>query len=674
MGPDRGLPSGGVIKLPDIDYRADIDGLRALAVLAVVGYHAFPSALPGGFVGVDVFFVISGFLISKIILDALDQRRFSFSNFYIRRIRRIFPALFIVLTSCFAFGWFALLPEEFMQLGKHIAAGAGFVANFALWSEAGYFDNSADTKPLLHLWSLGVEEQFYFVWPLFVWLLWGRRLNLLSVVLVVASASFLLNVYSIRFDRPVAFFFPSTRLWELLLGALLALPTWTKGKPNWAEGFGLARVASSKLNQYASVLSMVGSLLIFFAAFAIGRSSAFPGWWALLPTLGTAMVISAGRTAWINRVVLSNGILVWFGLISFPLYLWHWPLLSFARVIGGQTPSVDVRCALILASVLLAWLTYEVVERPIRRGVGGNLTVTALLVSVGLIGAVGFYAFRMEGLESRSAVREHKSNMNELARTPPKDADCLRYIGQEAPLFHYCRFTNANATQTVAVIGDSHAHASYPGIASLLSSQGKNSVMLANSGCPPFRGSEYGRNSHEKDLCRRQIEALLDVVRNKNDISTVIFFSRGPYYLTGKEFGEAEIGSNNGPLIEREVFAASLQATINELHTAGKKVYYVTENPELPVSPGACVERPLRRLVKRCDIELETVLERQRHYLAMTAMLKNVTVVNVLGAFCQDGVCRALSDGDLLYADFDHLSLSGSHFQANRALKNFLVP
>lgn len=192
-------------------YRPDIDGLRAVAVLAVVAFHAFPNWARGGFIGVDVFFVISGYLISTIIFKNLDKGTFSFTEFYARRIKRIFPALFLVLIACFAFGWFTLLADEYKQLGKHIAAGAGFISNFTLWNEAGYFDNSAETKPLLHLWSLGIEEQFYIVWPLFLWFAWKRKFSLLTITIVVAVASFVLNVNGIKQDMVATFYSPQTR-------------------------------------------------------------------------------------------------------------------------------------------------------------------------------------------------------------------------------------------------------------------------------------------------------------------------------------------------------------------------------------------------------------------------------------------------------------------------------
>ena len=296
-------------------YRPDIDGLRAVAVLAVVAFHAFPNWVRGGFIGVDVFFVISGYLISTIIFENLDKGTFSFAEFYARRIKRIFPALLLVLIACFAFGWFALLADEYKQLGKHIAAGAGFISNFTLWNEAGYFDNSADTKPLLHLWSLGIEEQFYIVWPLLLWFAWKRKFNLLTITIVVAIASFVLNIKGIKHDMVATFYSPQTRFWELLSGSLLAWVTLYK-KDSFANvkhkvDWWLSRIVYSEKQgadgkTLSKVLSFIGLLLLVYGFWIINKELSFPGKWALVPVLGAVLIIIAGSKAWVNRTILSN--------------------------------------------------------------------------------------------------------------------------------------------------------------------------------------------------------------------------------------------------------------------------------------------------------------------------------------------------------------------------------
>jgi peptidoglycan/LPS O-acetylase OafA/YrhL len=298
-------------------YRPDIDGLRAIAVLSVVGYHTFPNFFKGGFVGVDVFFVISGYLISRIIFNAMDVNQFSFVDFYSRRIKRIFPALILVLLSCMMIGWWTLFADEYKQLGKHTAAGAAFISNLVLWDESGYFDNDAITKPLLHLWSLGVEEQFYIVWPLILWVAYKFRVQAALVIVGVALFSFVLNVTKIHIDIISAFYSPQSRFWELLFGSLLGWMTINR------ETYFQQLSSFSK-----ECLSLTGCILLIVSFILMTDKSLFPGWWALLPVVGTVLVIAAGPLTWINRHVFSFRVLVWFGLISFPLYLWHWPLLS----------------------------------------------------------------------------------------------------------------------------------------------------------------------------------------------------------------------------------------------------------------------------------------------------------------------------------------------------------
>lgn len=314
-------------------YRADIDGLRALAILLVVIYHAFPKLLSGGFIGVDVFFVISGFLISTIIYEHLETNDFSFLDFYLRRIRRIFPALLVVLIACFALGWFSLLADEYKQLGKHIAGGAGFISNLVLWNESGYFDKASHSKPLLHLWSLGVEEQFYFLWPIIIFAVWRYKINLLAVAISIFVISFALNIYQIYYLDNLAntFYLPHTRFWELMAGAILAkysLNQNMRPQNNWS--------------------SFIGLILILIGVATVNDQSLFPGYWALLPVIGAVLIINAGPKAWVNRMIFSNPILVWIGLISFPLYLWHWPVLVFARITANGAPGHGLKLPLFL--------------------------------------------------------------------------------------------------------------------------------------------------------------------------------------------------------------------------------------------------------------------------------------------------------------------------------------
>ena len=469
-------------------YRPDIDGLRAVAVLAVVAFHAFPNWARGGFTGVDVFFVISGYLISTIIFENLGKGTFSFSEFYIRRIKRIFPALILVLVACLAFGWFALLADEFKQLGKHIASGSGFVSNIIFWNEAGYFDNAADTKPLLHLWSLGIEEQFYIVWPLLLWLAWKRKFNLLTLTTLIAAASFLLNVEEVKKNAVAAFYSPQTRFWELSSGSLLAWVTLYKkdsfaAMKNKVANYLAPLVYREKQEANGKVLSNVFSFVgLFFLAYGfwrINKELSFPGGWALVPVLGAVFTISAGSKAWGNRILLSNKVVVWFGLVSFPLYLWHWPLLSFARIVEGGVPSRNIRIAAVILSIALAWLTYKIVERPVRFGKHGKSKAIVLAVLMTIVGGVGYTTYKENGLGFRFSNYENVSNaIGDWGY--PEGLHAITFM--DTPVY-----LNAADNPEVVLFGDSHLEQYGPRIVNLTNEgKAKKVAFITGGGCLPI--------------------------------------------------------------------------------------------------------------------------------------------------------------------------------------------
>jgi peptidoglycan/LPS O-acetylase OafA/YrhL len=398
-------------------WRADIDGLRAIAVLCVLGYHYFPEWAPGGFVGVDVFFVISGFLIGGILLDAIGSDCFSLLDFYARRARRILPALVLVMGVSLVFGWFALLPDDYQNLGKHTAGGAIFISNILLWQEAGYFDVAAHRKPLLHLWSLGIEEQFYILFPLVLWGLWRKNLRLVTFIALLAFLSYRWNIMAYKKDQIFDFYAPMTRFWELLAGVLLAL--WERRSGGDGGGANSVVVSNNRWKQTVgnfgnrlatlgirllirepdklvikgnfgrTLFSLLGVVLLGIALVK-AESKGFPGKQAALPVLGAVCFIAAGPLAWWNRTILARSPLVWIGQISYPLYLWHWPLLSFTYIILGEAPNEGWRLILAIMAVLLAVLTYIVVERPVRFGKSArNGKAIALVFLLGICGGGG---------------------------------------------------------------------------------------------------------------------------------------------------------------------------------------------------------------------------------------------------------------------------------------------
>ena len=350
-------------------YRPDIDGLRAIAVLSVVGYHFTSGRFHGGFIGVDIFFVISGFLITSNIVEDLDRTRFSFLDFYARRIRRIFPALAIILVFTYFVGlltfnrlneYFDLYPiSPFVRVLGSIAAGAGFSSNLFFWHSTAYFGNyfgeTPLSEPLLHLWSLGIEEQFYIVWPLLLYFAHKHKSNYFIAALLIGIVSFGINICTVHQHPVAAFYSPLSRSWELMVGAVLAL-TPPLGRHVFALG--------------SKQLSVAGLALIAFGLFFVTDTMAFPGWVALLPTLGAACCIAAGPSPWLNRNILGNRAFVWIGLISYPLYLWHWPALYiYEKYATPLISSYDVfrlaKLAALLICVVVSWLTFVLVERPV---------------------------------------------------------------------------------------------------------------------------------------------------------------------------------------------------------------------------------------------------------------------------------------------------------------------
>src|SRR5512132_3488513 len=479
---------------PEIPYRPDVDGLRAVAVLSVIAFHAFPKAIAGGFIGVDIFFVISGYLISSLILSGLKNGSFSFIDFYARRARRMFAALTVVLMGVWGLGWLALDPTQFAALGKHIVAGAAFAANIVTYFEVGYFDAPATTKPLLHLWSLGVEEQFYLIFPILIVLVWRHRSATL-ILSVIAVASFALNVVTVRYSPSFAFFLPLTRFWEFLAGTLLA---YDSVKFGWTARFE----ANARRDNAASA---IGMLMILVGIFIISAEG-YPGWWALLPVIGTALMIWAGQHAWINRKILANQKLVYIGLISYPLYLWHWPLLVIGKTIVADYSPLNhhVRTTTIVAvalSFVLSWLTYEFVERPIRTrrfSIGLRWVAGACAASLAAVGLVAVMTLQSNGVLGRY----------------PKEIQALL-----TPLAYGADFPPPNEKNSVGPLlvlyGDSHAAHLVPGLTLLQNERTFRLKLISFGECPPA-GEVKPTNAEN---CRRlQIATEEEFVRLKPDI------------------------------------------------------------------------------------------------------------------------------------------------------------
>ena len=630
-------------------YRPDIDGLRAIAVLAVVGFHAFPDWITGGFIGVDIFFVISGFLISTIIFSSLRNGNFSFVEFYSRRIRRIFPALLLILIASFTLGWFLLLPSEYKQLSKHIAGGAGFISNFLFWNESGYFDNSADKKPLLHLWSLGIEEQFYILWPLLLWLAWRQKFDLLKLTMIIAAASFFLNIAqsTIYGNWVAAFYSPQTRIWELLAGAVLAHVSLQK--ENTAPVLGQRLEVDDKRRH--SLQSLLGGVLIAVGFRVITKESILPGWWAVLPILGTVLIISAGPRAWLNRLILSNRVLVWLGLISFPLYLWHWPLLSFARIAQGQLPSVEIRSATVILSIVLAWLTYRLLEKPLRSGKHGKEKALALTMMMITVGYIGFYSADDDSPAPKlpKIVQDLIGYEYQKSEKFEKSA-CSLGPSQDYSAFIHCAWQDEQDTKPSLLLwGDSNAEHLYAGYKDSFGGQFEI-VMRTASLCPPIMNMEIASRPH----CKKINDYIFESIR-KNKPEKVVLAA-----------------------IWNEYDWQKIEVTINQLRKIG-----VTNIDVIGPVPRWTDNLPrllylkyrsdaLRQIPERMKFGLrQDVIELDQTLANYSKQLK-VNYVSAIKILCDEHGCitRLGETGDTLTAyDHVHLTVKSSQFLVSRFQK-----
>lgn len=616
-------------------YRPDIDGLRAIAIISVVIFHAFPKTVQGGFVGVDIFFVISGFLISSIIFRSMYCSNFSYVEFYIHRIKRIFPSLVAVLLAVYLFGWFALLPEEFKQLGKHIAAGAGFIQNFALWQEAGYFDTASELKPLMHLWSLAIEEQFYLVYPLLIWIVWRSRLNILAFVVVLLVVSFYLNIVDIHSDIEKTFFVPQTRFWELLAGSILAYLHLFKRNllQDWMKRaiFHPFIFRNPPRNDWHDIilnnfLSILGLMLFTFAIFAVNRAKLFPGWWALLPVLGAFLLILAGPNTWINRMLLANRLMVFIGLISYPLYLWHWPILSYLQIIDSGIPSTEARIAAIIVSFLLAWITYIFLEKPIRFGPRENTKAIVLILAISMIGLLGFYTYEQSGFPSR--VNQAMSD-EELA------AQRGRYWGESNTM----GIPFSKDKTNIIVFGDSQAH---DVLHALKNDKGIGLKFFSSDHtCSAFFSTDSGFEDARGDECKLSFNILLN----------------------SKEFKQADIliyaqDWNPGAEIEE-----NYSNGIKEIRKVNKniKIYFFGSKQRLhPIGSINVITKDVPNLWDMNNfINSKVSKENSDEYTENLAKINRVTFVNVKDIFCIGG-CIYYQAGKFLYFDWNHWTQNGA--------------
>lgn len=587
-----------------VAYRPDIDGLRAVAVSSVVLFHAFPGALPGGFVGVDIFFVISGYLITGIVTSELQAKTFSLATFYQRRIRRIFPALIVVLAATIFFGLRFLLPNELHSLGKNAVASTLFAANLMLLSEVNYFDIEAHLKPLLHLWSLGIEEQFYLVWPLILCALPQRRRPLAAIVGLVAS--FALNVALVDSHPAATFFLPFTRAWELMAGALLTfVPAQTKAIKEIAAIAGLAAIDAS--------------------FFLFNAKTPFPGWAAALPVAGAALLIMS-EGAFINRVLALKPF-VGVGLISYPLYLWHWPVLVFIQVYLFRPLNDTLGFVAVVVATALAMLTYFAVERPIRR----QSRIWPIVTAMAAAGALGIFAT--------------------VAKTPDlppqlqamiEDPDIRAWRVSECMLLDKDKGDFSSCTEDkrplIAIWGDSTASALIPGFRKLQETRRFGIAQYTVSSCPPLLVQAHSLNHY----CLEKNAAIVKLISEvKPDI--VLLHS---------------IWDANDSI-------ETTKPTIEALRAAG--VHRIIILGPVPVWRGGLPNAAVAYYRRTGDIIPERTSEftnrdtDDKGMQAIAAAL-GIQYISARNALCHKDDCLTRIGGSLTARDIVHLTPAGSEF------------
>lgn len=658
-----------------LKYRPEIDGLRALAVLSVLLYHVSPQSLPGGFLGVDVFFVISGYLISLIVFREHAAGTFSFTDFYARRFRRLFPALAVVLLATLLFGAFALFADEYQRLGKHASFAVLFFLNFQLMHEAGYFDVVSHSKPLLHLWSLSVEEQFYLVWPALLIVLIQFRLRIGPVIGLLLICSFAFAIHAASRNPDVLYFHPMGRFWELIVGAALAY---------YHHSFGvLALPAIVNRAWIRDLFSILGLSTIIAALCLFNDKIPHPSAITIIPLLGVAVLIASGTNSAGNRL-LSFKPIVWLGLISYPLYLWHWPVLSYIRIIESGRPAELLVWIGAGFSLLLAALTYRFIEMPMRNVRTVRSAVIGLGAGMAALLLASFGVSASDGFPDRSVVAYVKAVEAQMTREPATDEACLGLFPQGvAPA--YCR-QHLPGPRMIGTIGDSHAHVLYPGIAEQAERAGYGVLLLANSGCPPLVGAVTGKTDSERKDCTVAVKKVLSGMLADQRIKHVIVATRGPIYLTGKGYGPAEADYDYPPIaygrppekryiVGADPFSDGLFQSIHMLLQSGKSVSYLLQPPELGVPPRNCLGRPLTLSTKAtCSVQLKEYRERMKEYRAIVAKIKvdlpALQVWDPLSLFCDTTYCQGMIGNSLMYADDDHLSIDGSRYVAEHFFPN----
>jgi peptidoglycan/LPS O-acetylase OafA/YrhL len=630
-----------------IKYRPDIDGLRAVAILAVLVNHAFPKLLQGGFSGVDVFFVISGYLISLILLRELQKGTFRFTDFYARRVRRLFPALLVMLLLCLLAGYLMLLPDEFKQLSRNTATSTVFIQNIILSKETGYFGTNADLIPLLHLWSLAVEEQFYIVLPLLLLLLWKYKLPITCVLLLIMAASFVWSLSTNQASSARNFYFTHIRAWELLAGALLA----------WSHVRGVLKTSPRNGVWFA----MGGTVVLALSFTLLGEHHIFPGWRAIFPVLGSILLLAAGSENLIARHLFSTPPLIWIGLISYPLYLFHWPILSFARIVKGPELSSHFTLAALALSFLLASATYYLVEQRWRHA--RSPWTTRLLVS----------AFAITGLAGFAASKgwiSPRSNTSELANVFAAIDERKWNLKLQGVRRERDHFEIGGDGPCTLFLGDSFCGQYLPRLAKVLGGEtgsSRGAILLFKASTPPIPDVANSQGIQEGTKLTGR---ALEILEKQPRIDRIVIAACWPFYFEPAkkyEINAEGLHTETGKLAA----LSGLKAFLQDLVARGKKVYLILDPPwDFRLAPEGFLKRSFSGVEPTNPplLSYEAFLDREKNSLrplreALQTLCREsgVEVIDPCNDLVVDGFCVAADENGPIRSDMSHLRGSFVH-------------
>ena len=620
-----------------MNYRPEIDGLRALAVIPVILFHAGFTLFSGGYVGVDIFFVISGYLITTIIVDDLENNRFSIVSFYERRARRILPALFFVMLICIPFAWLWMLPNQIQDFSQSLVAVSLFISNIQFWRESGYFETEAEEKPLLHTWSLAVEEQYYLLFPIFLILTWRFGKNkVFWMIAVIAAFSLIISEWGVRKNSTANFYLAPFRAWEIFAGSLTAFIIRKKG------------VIKNNL------FSLLGFSMIIISIFIYDKETPFPSIYTLLPVLGTVLLIFFAEKKTLVFSLLSNKVVVWIGLISYSAYLWHQPLFAFARIRISNEPSTTLMIILTIISIILAVFSWRYIERPFRDKVlfsrfkifTLSLSFGFMIISFGLL--VHFNPNKFIPNYAWTEILNGNTGLGEKCDAKSgfiKIEDCKT---SDKPI--------------LAIYGDSYAMHLVDGF----SNEFKESyglIQLTKSGCAPLK--KIAQKDDRYQDCINFNSKSIEYLKNSKTIEVIVISSRfglldqhEKILINNKEINEET--RKNQAVID------ALSSLINELKESEKSIllFSSTPKPKDLLKPAECIlkARMHSNNFRNCEFVQQDRFKNKGLFIFDQIEMEESLKIDLTKQICSKEKCKPYFDEQPIYGSGSHLSKVGANY------------